>query len=260
MAGTSHASSMNRLVALLSRLPGIGKRSAERVAFHLLKQPGEEVTQLAQAIIDLKRNTKQCSICFNVAEADPCPICCDERRDRGLVLVVEQPNDLVSIEQTGMFKGVYHVLMGRIAPLDGIGPGDLTVDELLERVVRGQKSEVRGQKPEVRSQKSEVGNQNPSQDAALKAANLEPATQNSELRTHNAEPRTQNSSAPPIHEIIIGTNPTLEGDGTALYLQRELAKLGVKVTRLARGLPHGSHMALVSKAVLADALMGRGVV
>lgn len=197
----SHASSMNRLVALLSRLPGIGKRSAERLAFHLLKQSAEDVKQLAQAITDLKLNTRQCSICHNVAETDPCPICTDPQRDRGLVLIVEQPNDLVSIEQTGMYKGVYHVLLGRIAPLDGVGPGDLTVRELLQRV--------------------------------------------------------RDAGTTPIREVIIGTNPTLEGDGTALYLQRELAKIGVKVTRLARGLPHGSHMELVSKAVLADALMGR---
>ncbi len=240
---------MNRLVALLSRLPGIGKRSAERLAFHLLKQSADDVAQLAQAIIDLKRNTKQCSICHNVAETDPCPICSDERRDRGLVLVVEQPNDLVSIEQTGMYKGVYHVLMGRIAPLDGIGPGDLTVDELLGR--------VRGRKAEVRSQESEVGTKNTSPEAILE-------TPNPTLRTQSSEPKTQDSGRgtqdAPVHEVIIGTNPTLEGDGTALYLQRELTRLGVKVTRLARGLPHGSHMELVSKAVLADALLGRGVV
>lgn len=211
MARTSSTTSMNRLVERLSRLPGIGKRSAERLAFHLLKQANEECTQLAQAIIDLKRNTKQCSICSNLTDIDPCPICSDSQRDQGMVMVVEQPNDLVSMEQMGLYKGVYHVLMGRIAPLDDVGPGDLTVEALIDRVKRGQGS------------------------ATPQAA----------------------EKVPVITEVIIGTNASLEGDGTALYLTQQLEQLGVKVSRLARGLPYGSQMELVSKAVLADALQGR---
>lgn len=212
---------MARLVEQLSRLPGIGKRSAERLAFHLLKQSTQDCARLAQAIIDLKQSTRQCTICFNLTDVDPCPICSDPRRDRGLVLVVEQPRDLVSIEQTGLHHGVYHVLMGRIAPLDGVGPGDLTVDSLLERVRQGRQ---------------------PASGEAGDPGAVKPA----------------GTDAPaPIHEVIIGTNPSLEGDGTALYLTRELSKLGVKVSRLGRGLPYGSQMELVSKAVLADALQGR---
>lgn len=202
---------MNRLVERLSRLPGIGKRSAERLAFHLLKHPNEECTLLAQAIIDLKRNTRQCSICSNLTDVDPCPICSDPQRDQSTVLVVEQPNDLVSMEQMGLYKGVYHVLMGRIAPLDGVGPGDLTVIALIDRVRRGLEA------------------------TAADAASPQAA----------------------IREVIIGTNASLEGDGTALYLAQQLEPLGVKVSRLARGLPFGSQMELVSKAVLADALQGR---
>ena len=211
MARMSSTSAMNRLVERLSRLPGIGKRSAERLAFHLIKQPADEVNALASALVEMKRNTKQCSICHNLTESDPCPVCSDPQRDAGTVLVVEQPSDVISFEQLGLFKGVYHVLMGRLAPLDGIGAGDLTIGPLLERVKRGQG------------------------DAKPQAA----------------------ESAHPIHEIIIGTNATIEGDGTAMYLVQELNKLGVKVTRLARGLPYGSPMELVSKAVLADALQGR---
>lgn len=202
---------MNRLVERLSRLPGIGKRSAERLAFHLLKHPNEECTLLAQAIIDLKRNTRQCSICSNLTDVDPCPICSDPQRDQSTVLVVEQPNDLVSMEQMGLYKGVYHVLMGRIAPLDGVGPGDLTVIALIDRVRRG-----------------------------LEATAADAAAPQAAIR-----------------EVIIGTNASLEGDGTALYLAQQLEPLGVKVSRLARGLPFGSQMELVSKAVLADALQGR---
>ncbi len=215
---------MNRLVERLSRLPGIGKRSAERLAFHLLKESNEVCTQLAQAIIDLKRSTKQCSICSNLTDVDPCPICADPQRDHGTVLIVEQPNDLVSMEQLGLYRGVYHVLMGRIAPLDGVGPGDLTVVDLIERVKQGLAGAAGGAGPQDDTQADGPGGATP---------------------------------PPVIREVIIGTNASLEGDGTALYLMQELARLGVTVSRLARGLPYGSQMEMVSKAVLADALQGR---
>ncbi len=202
---------MNRLVEQFSRLPGIGKRSAERLAFHLLKQSDEQVAELASAIGDLKRSTKQCSVCFNLTDADPCSVCTDPNRTQGLVMVVEQPSDLLSIEQTGLYKGVFHVLMGRVAPLDGIEPGDLTIAALLERVQNGLAGTSQG----------------------------------------------DGADRPRIEEVIIGTNPTLEGDGTALYLVEKLTALGVRVSRLARGLPYGSNMEMVSKAVLADAMDGR---
>ena len=192
---------MARLVERLARLPGIGNRSAQRLAFYLLKAEPEEAAGLAAAITDLKRNTRQCSVCCNVTEADPCPICADPRRDHGLILVVEQPNDLATMEATGMYKGVYHVLMGRLAPLDGVGAGELNVAPLVARIKAGG-----------------------------------------------------------VREVILGTNPTLEGDGTGLYLTGQLEKLGVKLTRLARGLPTGANLEMVSKAVLADALQGRQTV
>ncbi len=194
----SHNSALNRLIDQLNKLPGIGRRSAERVAFHLLKQPESEALALAQAIHDFRANLRVCGRCHNVAETDPCPLCSDPRRDATVLLVVEQPSDVVNFEATGQYRGLYHVLMGRLAPLDGVGPGELTAAALLKRV------------------------------------------------------RSEG-----VKEVILGTQPTLEGDGTALYLADELQKAGVTVTRLARGLPVGASLDAVSKAVLGDAIHGR---
>ncbi len=193
-------SAYDQLLKHLQALPGIGKRSAERIAFHLLKQPEESVTGLAAALRAFRENLKVCSITGHVSESDPCAIVLDERRDHGTVLVVEQPTDVIAMEQTGAFNGSYHVLMGRMAPLEAVGPGDLNVRGLLDRVDRGD---------------------------------------------------------PPIAEVILGMNPTLEGDGTALFLARELEDRAVRVTRLARGLPTGANLQTVSKAVLSDAVKGR---
>lgn len=198
MPASPHIAAMDRVIDRLGRLPGIGKRSAERIAFYLLKSDPQEAALLAQAVADLKRNVRHCSACFNLAECDPCPICADVRRDQSMILVVEQPADVATMETTGLYRGVYHVLMGRLAPLDGVGPGELNVEALLNRVTTGD-----------------------------------------------------------VREVILGLNPTLEGDGTTLYLAQRLEQLGVKVSRLARGLPSGSSLERVSKAVLADALEGR---
>lgn len=191
-------SAFERLIESLCTLPGIGRRSAERIAFDLLKRPAGEVLPLADAIRAFKTDLKACSTCGNVTEADPCPICSDPKRDRSRVLVVEQPTDVASIEQTGAYGGLYHVLMGRLAPLEGVGAGELNLAPLLARVKAGG-----------------------------------------------------------VEEVILGTNPTLEGDGTALYLQEALEDAGVTVTRLARGVPTGSTLQTVSKAVLSDAIQAR---
>jgi recombination protein RecR len=201
-------SPMDRLVQRLSRLPGIGKRSAERIAFHLLKADPAEANDLAAAIVDLKRNARHCAICFNLAQGELCTICADTRRDQHVVMVVEQPRDVVSIETLGSFRGVYHVLMGRLSPLDGVGAGELTIAALMERLAPPDK------------------------------------------RDNKHGERT-------ITEVILATNPNVEGDTTALYLAQKIAASGVKVSRLARGLPAGSNLELVSKAVLADAIEGR---
>ena len=210
MALRRNPTAFDRLVEQLGKLPGIGNRSAQRIAFYLLRQPASEAGELADAIRAFKTDLKVCSICGHISESDPCPICDDPKRDQGQVLVVEQPSDVVSLEQTGAYHGVYHVLMGRLAPLENIGPGELNIDRLLDRV----------RKPEARA-------------------------------------ASGSSTSGGVREVIIGTNPTLEGDGTALYLSQELSRLGVKVSRLARGLPSGSQLGGVSKAVLSDAIHGR---
>ena len=195
----NYPQSIQSLIEQLAGLPGIGMRSAERIAFHLLKQPPEEAMKLADAIRDVKTRIRHCSICFNLTENDPCDICSDPGRDHSVVCVVEQPKDLLALESAGLYKGVYHVLMGRLAPLDEIGPGDLTIDALVQRLESGA-----------------------------------------------------------VKEVIMGTNPTMEGDGTALHIQNVLQRLPqIQVTRLARGLPAGGSIEYANKNILADAILGR---
>jgi recombination protein RecR len=197
---STYTQSIQSLMNELARLPGIGMRSAERIAFHLLKQPPEEAMKLSDAIRDVKTRIRHCSVCFNLTEQDPCSICSDGSRDQGLVCIVEQPKDLLALESAGLYRGVYHVLLGRIAPLEGIEPGDLTIDPLMQRIASGK-----------------------------------------------------------VREIIMGTNPTMEGDGTALYIQSLIGQRfpNVQVTRLARGLPAGSSIEYANRNILADAISGR---
>jgi recombination protein RecR len=197
---SGYTQSIQNLMQELARLPGIGMRSAERIAFHLLKEKPEEAMKLADAIRDVKTRIRHCSTCFNLTEADPCNICADPDRDRGMVCVVEQPKDLLALESAGLYKGIYHVLLGRVAPLDGVEPGDLTIDALLERIAGGG-----------------------------------------------------------IREIIMGTNPTLEGDGTALYIQSLAGTRfpDLQITRLARGLAAGSSIEYANRNILSDAISGR---
>jgi recombination protein RecR len=198
-----YSESMNRLIERLAWLPGIGRRTAERLAFHVLKANRDDALSLAKAITDVKNNVRYCSACFNLTEIDPCSVCADERRSRGQILVVEQPRDVVTLEQTHAYTGVYHVLLGHLSPLEGVGPGELTIDALVDRA------------------------------KALAEAG-EPV------------------------EVILGTNPNLEGDGTALYIAERLGGIpGVTVSRLARGLPAGTQLEYANKAVLSDAIVSR---
>jgi len=190
--------SIGRLIDELGKLPGVGRKSAERLAYHLLRVNKAEAIGLADAIRDVRENVHYCRSCYNLAEGELCPICSDPRRDPAQICVVEQPRDLMALEQASVYRGLYHVLLGRIAPLDGVGPDQLTIDRLIERVKEGG-----------------------------------------------------------VREIIMATNPTVEGDGTALYLSNLLAELPVKVTRLARGITTGSVLEYTNKEVLADALTGR---
>jgi len=203
--GSPYPRPVDRLIEEFARLPGIGRRTAERLAFHVLKSPPEEALGLSRAVADVKENVRHCSICSNLADEEPCAICRDPRRDRSTVLVVEQPKDLIALEQTGLHRGVYHVLMGCISPLDGVGPEDLTVADLLERL----------------------------------------------------EDPAANSGGEQVEEVVLGLNPTMEGDGTALYLAEEIRKRGVKVSRLARGLPMGADLEYADEVTLRDALKNR---
>jgi len=198
MTGVSAA--VDRLTSALGRLPGIGAKSAERLAHHLLKCSPEEALELAEAIRAAKQEIRHCQICFHLTEAEQpvCAICRDARRDQGVVCVVEQSRDLLAMEKAGTFQGVYHVLLGRLAPLQGMGPDQLTADALETRVRSGV-----------------------------------------------------------LRELIMATNPTLEGDGTALYIAKRLADSPVQITRLARGLASGSTLEFASRDMLADALAGR---
>jgi len=190
--------SVVHLIEELSRLPGIGHRSAERLAYHLLRVPQSEAITLADAIRSIRENVHYCKDCYNLAEGDLCEICTDPRREASILCVVEQPQDLMAIEQSAEFRGLYHVLLGRIAPLDGIGPDALTIDTLVRRVAEGS-----------------------------------------------------------FREVIMATNPTVEGDGTALHISNVLADFPVEITRLARGVTSGSMLEFTNKEILADALAGR---
>jgi recombination protein RecR len=192
------ASALTVLVEQLNKLPGIGKKSAERLAFHLLRVHESEALALADAIRHVRENVHYCRLCFNLAEGELCSLCLDSRRDATRLCIVEQPRDLMALEQAGAYNGLYHVLLGRIAPLDGIGPEQLTIDALVERVRSGN-----------------------------------------------------------FAEVIMATNPNVEGDGTALFISNLLAEFPLVMTRLARGVTSGSVLEFTNKEILADALAGR---
>ncbi len=187
-----------RLIEALQRLPGIGPKTAQRLTFFLLKRPIDEVRELSEAVIALKEKITYCRICFNVTDEDPCRICADPARDSRVLCVVEEPNDLLAMERTGEFRGRYHVLLGALSPLDGIGPEEIKVRELLARLETGETAEV-----------------------------------------------------------ILATNPNVEGEATAIFLAKLLRPLGVRVTRIARGLPVGGDLEYADQVTLSKALEGR---
>lgn len=189
---------ITKLIQALSRLPGIGPKTASRLAYFMLRAPDDLVDNLVLALQNVKANTMFCSTCWNITASNPCPICVDEERDQHTLAVVEEPMDLLAIERTGIYRGVYHVLHGSISPVNGIGPDNLKIRELVARV-----------------------------------------------------------SHQKIVEVIIATNPGMEGDATAMYIQRELIRTPVKVTRLARGLPTGGDIEYVDTVTLSRALQGR---
>jgi len=194
------AEPVSQLIEAFSALPGIGPKTASRLAYYLLRADDQTSLNLARALESLKANTLFCSTCFNIADRDPCPICASSERDHGLICVVEEPLDVQAVERTREFLGVYHVLHGAISPIEGIGPDNLRVAELLHRI-----------------QKSET----------------------------------------PVREVLLATNPNLEGEATAMYISRLIKPLGIKTTRLARGLPMGGDLEYADEVTLGRALQGR---
>ena len=195
---SSAAAPVVRLIEEFHKLPGIGPKSAQRLTYHILRAPAEEATALAQAILEVKEKIAFCSVCQNVTDSDPCLICANPERDPSLLCVVEEPLDILALERTGSYNGVYHVLHGVLSPMDGVGPEDLKVEELLARLKGGS-----------------------------------------------------------VQEVILATNPNLEGEATSMYLSRLLRPLGVRVTCLARGLPSGADLEYADDLTLTRALEGR---
>ncbi len=195
---SAYTATLNRLIEEFGKLPGIGPKTAERLAFHVLKSDAPAAMALADAIRDVKTRIKRCRACCNLSEGDLCQVCSDPRRDRSLICVVEQPKDVISLEKTGACKWLYHVLGGHIAPLEGVNASDLTIDMLVDRVRSGE-----------------------------------------------------------VKEIVMATNPNIEGDGTSLYISSVLRPFGIRITRLARGLPTGSTIEYASGRILTDAILGR---
>ncbi len=193
----STSPSLDTLISEFSKLPGIGRKTAQRLALFILKQPREEIVTFARALVDVKDKVKACSVCSNITESDPCSICSSAKRERSMICVVEEPNDVFAIEKTNEYRGLYHVLGGALSPLDGIGPEDLKVRELLQRCT----DEVK--------------------------------------------------------EIIFAMNPNVEGEATTLYLTKLIQPLGIKLTRIARGIPIGSDLEFIDDATLARAIESR---
>lgn len=187
-----------RLIDELNKLPGIGPKTAQRLAFHIIKSPKSDVVRLAEALTEAKEKIRRCSICSNLTDEDPCTICSNPGRNRSIICVVQDPKDVVAMERTREYNGLYHVLGGVISPMEGVGPEDLRIKDLLDRIKSSE-----------------------------------------------------------IDEIIIATNPNVEGEATAMYIARLLSPLGLKVTRLARGVPVGSDLEYTDEVTLARALLGR---
>ncbi|HXK60172.1 MAG TPA: recombination mediator RecR [Acidobacteriota bacterium] len=195
---TESSDPIQKLIAELRKLPGVGPKSAQRMVFHLIRASTEDCRKLAEAILELKTNLILCSVCNNISDVDPCRLCADSRRDPKVICVVEEPFNILSIEKTGAFKGLYHVLHGAISPINGIGPDDLKLKNLLARLENGQ-----------------------------------------------------------VEEVIVATNPTIEGEATALYLSKLIKPLSVRVSRIASGIPVGSDLEYADEVTISRALSGR---
>ncbi len=236
----SYAPPLARLIEELSKLPTVGPKTAQRLAFHLLSMSQQDAEALATAILDAKSRIRHCSICGNITEADPCAICTSPQRDQSVICVVEDPRDVAAMERIREFTGLYHVLRGAISPLDGIGPDDLRIAELLQRVAPS-------------------GGQAPSGPAPLPpylplAGTGRPGATGGD---RGGAPTGHRQAGGAVREVIVATNPRVEGEATALYLSKVLKPLGVRVTRIAHGLPVGGDLEYADEVTLARALEGR---
>ena len=193
-----YAAPVAKLIEELTKLPGVGQKTAQRLAFHILDAPPQQAENLARSIVFARRNIKHCSVCCNMTDTDPCRICCNERRDKSVICVMENPRDVVAMEKTREYKGLYHVLHGAISPMEDIGPEDIRIKELLLRL----------------------------QDDTVK-------------------------------EVILATNPTIEGEATAMYISRLIKPLGIKTTRIAHGIPVGGDLEYADEVTLVKAMEGR---
>jgi recombination protein RecR len=217
--------SVEALVEQFTKLPTIGRKTAQRLASYVLKMPREEVAELARALVAVKDRVRLCAICFNVTDHELCPICNSSRRDHGLICVVEEANDVMAVERTNEYRGVYHVLGGVISPLDGIGPDDLRIRELVARV-----------------------------DPAFRAASADPAVNG---KVAEAGQTYGENGSTEVREVILAMNPNVEGDTTAYYISQLLKPHGVNLTRIARGLPIGGDLEYADEATLSRAMEGR---
>jgi recombination protein RecR len=195
---TPTTGAVSKLIQELNKLPSIGPKSAQRLAYHLLRAPEEQTKMLAEAILSVKQQTKLCSVCFNITDSDPCPICRSPQRDKTKICIVEQPQDILALEHTKIYNGLYHVLHGAISPTEGVGTDDIRIKELMSRLQGGT-----------------------------------------------------------VSEVVLATNPNLEGETTAMYLNKLISPLGIKVTRLARGLPFGTELEYADDVTLTRAIEGR---
>ena len=218
--------SVEALVEQFTKLPTIGQKTARRLANYVLKMPREEVEAIADALMAVKEQVQRCTTCYVVADEDPCPICRSDKRDQSTICVVEESSDLLAIERTGEYRGVYHVLGGVISPLDGVGPDDLRVHELASRIDPSFDDTAAG---------DEVANGTPDDEADA-----------------------DDAPASPVKEVILAVNPNVEGDTTAYYISQLLESFDVTVTRIARGLPIGGDLEYADEATLSRALEGRG--
>jgi recombination protein RecR len=245
---STFAPPVQRLVAELSRLPGIGTRTAQRLAFHLLRASDEEATALAQAILDVKARIGLCDVCFNLTDAPRCRICGDLRRDHGVICVVEEPADVIPLERTHEFDGVYHVLGGALSPIDGVDPEDLRIAELYARVVRTSDDTV------APGAASSVTSLDGAVDTPPDGADAPPADGTGGLPSFDVDG--------PVREVVLATNPTTTGEATALHIAQELHERApaLRVTRLASGLPVGADLEYADEVTLGKALSGRRVV